>query len=140
MAPAALAALMGLGAWTFLHRRADLWLLLGVAAVVARLWTYHFVYDDVLILLPMLALYRLARAGPGPGNTDLAAGLLFAAGLGLALAPARMLNMGWPLDFAYEAAQAALWLAMLAFLGWQAARANAPQPGLATARAHIPPR
>jgi hypothetical protein len=57
---AALAMLGGLGVWTFVHRRADPWIVLGVGAVVARLWTYHRIYDDALLLLPMIALARIA--------------------------------------------------------------------------------
>ena len=38
--------LMGLGVWTYFHRRADLWILRGVTAVVARFWTYHRWYDE----------------------------------------------------------------------------------------------
>jgi hypothetical protein len=41
-----------------------LWLLLGVTALVARFWTYHRWYDDLLILLPMIALFRIAQQRP----------------------------------------------------------------------------
>ena len=39
MVPASALALGGLGVWTYRHRRLDVWVLLGVAALVARLWT-----------------------------------------------------------------------------------------------------
>ena len=38
----------GLGAWVYRFRRVDVWLLIGVSAVIARLWTYHRTYDDLL--------------------------------------------------------------------------------------------
>jgi hypothetical protein len=50
------------GAWSWRHRRADPWVLIGVAAIVARIWAYHRVYDDLLLVFPLIALYRLARS------------------------------------------------------------------------------
>jgi len=58
--PAALATFLWLGAWTYRYRGSDLWLRLGVTGVVARLWTYHNSYDDMLLLLPLLALLQIA--------------------------------------------------------------------------------
>lgn len=52
--------LAGLAAFTWWHRRVDVWLLLGIAAIVARLWTYHRVYDDGLMIVPLAASARLA--------------------------------------------------------------------------------
>ena len=52
--------LAGLAIFTWRYRRIDVWLLLGVAAIVARLWTYHRVYDDGLLIVAMIALARLA--------------------------------------------------------------------------------
>src|SRR3546814_1321292 len=49
------------GLWAWRHREADLWVRIGVAAIVARLWAYHRVYEDLLLVLPLIALYRLAR-------------------------------------------------------------------------------
>jgi len=54
--------LLLLGLWVYFNRHVDLWLLLGVTAILARLWTYHRWYDDLLILLPMLALFRIAKS------------------------------------------------------------------------------
>ncbi|HEY1267072.1 MAG TPA: glycosyltransferase 87 family protein, partial [Candidatus Binatia bacterium] len=59
--PVSFAAFAALGWWTHRSRAADVWLLLGVAAVFARFWTYHRHYDDILILLPAIALFRLAK-------------------------------------------------------------------------------
>jgi len=50
-----------LGLWTQLHRRVDPWLLLGVAAPVAGFCTYHRLYGDVLVLLPMVPLFHVAK-------------------------------------------------------------------------------
>ena len=58
------------GAWTWRHRRADPWILLGVCALAARLGWYHRVYDDALLLLPMIALVRIASSRGRAGGAD----------------------------------------------------------------------
>jgi hypothetical protein len=59
--PVAIVVSLGaLGAWLFRYRNADLWLRIGVTAIFTRLWTYHYFYDDVLLLLAMIALLRVA--------------------------------------------------------------------------------
>ncbi|MCX5966639.1 MAG: hypothetical protein NTV57_03140 [Cyanobacteria bacterium] len=59
--PVSVGILLALGAWIFRNRRADLWLLLGVTSIVARVWAYHRWYDDLLLLLPLIGLFRLTR-------------------------------------------------------------------------------
>jgi hypothetical protein len=86
---------VAMGAWALFRRRADVWLLMGVCALVARLWTYHRLYDDLLILLPMIALYRVAAAASGPSDRQrVVAGMLLGVTWALSLAPARVL--AWP--------------------------------------------
>ena len=60
MLPASAAMLLACGAWTYRHRHQDVWVLLAVAALVARLWTYHRIYDGVLMVIAEVALVRLA--------------------------------------------------------------------------------
>jgi hypothetical protein len=59
--PASLLLLAVAGAWVFRHRRADIWVLMGVTAIVARFWTYHRWYNDLLLIVPLIALFRLLR-------------------------------------------------------------------------------
>jgi hypothetical protein len=59
--PASLLILALTGAWVFRHRRADIWVLMGVTAVIARFWTYHRWYNDLLLIVPLIALFRLLR-------------------------------------------------------------------------------
>jgi hypothetical protein len=113
--PAALLALAALGLWTYRHRHVDLWLLLGVSAIVARLWTYHRWYDDLLILLPMVALFRIAKAGPSDGG-DVLAGVLFAITLLAMLAPGGLYLFPSPWNTIYMTGQVIIWLAVLFFL------------------------
>ena len=123
--PASFTVFAALALWVGAHRQADFWVLVGISALVARLWTYHSVYDDVLIILPLIAAYRLARAGPAGANRDVAAGLFFAAALAVSLAPARMINLPWPWNLPYEAALVTVWLALMIFLAWTARRPGA---------------
>jgi len=44
---ASLFLLGGLGFWVFCNRRKNMWLLIGITALVARFWTYHGWYDDL---------------------------------------------------------------------------------------------
>jgi hypothetical protein len=55
-----------------------LWLLIGVTAIVARFWTYHRPYDDLLMLLPAIALFSIGEAARGatPPSTSIAGALL----------------------------------------------------------------
>jgi hypothetical protein len=110
MFPASLVALLALGGWVRLHRGIDIWILLGVTALAARFWTYHGIYDDVLAVLPMVALFRAARTNPR-------AGVLLAVAVASMLLPARLHHFWphpWPLVFA--GVHAAVWLWMLVFL------------------------
>ena len=70
----------------------SVWLLLGVSAIVGHFGMHQRLYDDVLILVPMIALLRMAGAGRVEDGSDVAAGLLFA-GTWLTLhAPASLLR------------------------------------------------
>ncbi len=69
--PASLLIFVGLGAWTRKYRNSALWLRLGVVGLIARLWTYHNSYDDMLLILPMLALLEIAAKNhPKTTETD----------------------------------------------------------------------
>jgi glycosyl transferase family 87 len=130
---ASLILLLSMGVWSHRYRRADVWLMLGVAGLVARLWTYHGVYDDALVLPAMVALFRIARRGPLPDGSDAAAGLLFAINWALALAPASLLVFRAPWPFLFELALASTWIATLASLMIHARadqRADAQPPPL----------
>lgn len=112
-----------LALWTYRRRAADLWLLVGVAALVARFWTYHRVYDDVLIVLAMLALFRVAKRGATHRGDDVVAALLLALTITVMLLPASMETsaLGW----LYVGSHVATWLLALAFLVRSAATTHA---------------
>jgi hypothetical protein len=114
--PTALIVLAALGIWVWRHQQTDIWILLGVTAIVARIWAYHSWYDDVLILLPMIALYRVAKNAGMMGNCDVIAGVLFALLLLFSLAPGGLYLFPEPLATIYVTAQVILWLVVLLFL------------------------
>jgi hypothetical protein len=125
-----------LGIWVNGNRHADLWILLGVSGIVARLWTYHRMYDDLLILLPMIALYRVAKQGYQVNRGSGIAGILFVCGwIGLEM-PGTLGRMSFPWNLPYDIGQTIIWSAMLVFLIIYARQTKRPtvveQQGLAS--------
>ena len=118
--PAALCVFLGLGIWCFRHRHTDLWLQLGVVALVARLWIYHRLYDDLLIILPMMALLRVAKEGVSSANRDLQAGVLIFLSWGALLIPGTLYRLPSPLGLPFRIVQIVIWILMLVFLILQA--------------------
>jgi hypothetical protein len=139
MLPASLFLFAALGAWTFRFRRTDVWILLGVSALVARFWCYHRWYDDLLILLPMIALFRIAKRAPSNDGSGRRAGLLLVLVLLTMVAPGGLYLLPPPLNTLYLTVQVSIFLTVLLFLLWQAPRFERhPEPelrsGIAAAR------
>jgi len=105
-----------LGLWTWRRRKADVWVLLGVAGLFARFWTYHRWYDDLLVLPALVCLFRLAKVGPRDGGTDVIAGVLLAVSLPFLLAPGGQYLLPSPWVDVYLILQTVTWLATLVFL------------------------
>jgi hypothetical protein len=105
-----------LGAFVYSCRRADIWLLIGVTALIARFWTYHQWYDDLLILLPLIALFRVAKSAACPAAISMQAGSILGACMVLMLAPGGHFTLPSPWLLVYQSALVAVWLIMLAFL------------------------
>jgi hypothetical protein len=118
--PASVLVLCLLGVWTYAHRDADIWVSLGVIAIVARMGVYHMVYDDLLVLLPMVALFRIAKRGEAEGGSDLVAGVLLAVLVLAMLAPARLQFSSSPWLPLFVAGHVSVWLVVLLFLLRQA--------------------
>ena len=123
-----------LGVWVYRYRRVDLWVQLGVIAIVARFWAYHRQYDDVVVVLALVALFRIATGVVGEVGASAvtateaarepqvraAATALIATCMLFMLLPARL---GWappPGRQIFEVSHTASWLGMLVFLGWWA--------------------
>ena len=128
--PSSLVTLAALGLWTYRHRHRDIWILLGVTALVARLWTYHRLYDDLLILFPMVTLFRIVKRGPSDDGGDVVAGALLAITILTTLAPTRLYYFWpspWPLLF--TSGHVITWIAVLIFLLNQARRETSAKIG-----------
>ncbi len=117
------------GVWAYRNRRVPPILLIGAMAVFARLWTYHRLYDDIVVYLGMAALFQIARHAEGSArSTRTAAVLLLLCWIG-ALAPARVLRYGVPWDWAFASGQSLVWSLTLLFLLVHIHRARTAAPG-----------
>jgi hypothetical protein len=113
---ATLLVLGGLGLWVYVYRRIDLWILMGVTGLVARLWTYHGWYDDLLVLLPMIALFRWIKRRGGIDGYTFLAGALLGMTLLVTIAPGGKYLLPAPFDSIYVTVQNCVWIADLGFL------------------------
>ena len=115
---ASLTALLALGWWTC-YRAPDAgpWVRLGVAALVARFWTFHYRYDDMLVLVSAVALIRIVNREP----LDRGAAVMLALLTATLLIPARLFFPPSPWQ-AIEGVQTVVWLAALGYLVHRARR------------------
>jgi hypothetical protein len=127
--PATLAILVAFGGWVLRYRNVDFWILLGVAALVTRLGFHHRLYDDLLLLIPMVSLFRVARAGAETDGVRVLAGILFGLTWATLMAPAQLFTYSPPVPTLTEAGQAVVWIAVLIFLLAAARRDAAARPG-----------
>jgi hypothetical protein len=118
--PASLIALGLVGAWARRHRHADPWLQLGVVALAARLWVHHRWYDDLLVLMPLVALLRLGHAGAAGTWPWLALGTL------TLLAPGGQYLVPPPWAGRFVVLQTCVWLGVLWRLHVAAREAGRP--------------
>jgi hypothetical protein len=120
--PAAFLVLSATALWVWRNRSADLWLLLGVTGLVSRLWMYHRPFDDLLLLLPAIALLRVAADRTAGDAVRAPAGMLL--GLTwLSTIVSRIPLREYPnLQQLLDGFQGLTWLAVLAFLLWEVRR------------------
>jgi hypothetical protein len=84
--------------------------------------TYHAWYDDLLILIPLIALFRMAKE-PSANHLAMQAGALLGAGVLAMLAPGGLYLFPAPWNTVYTTAQVVVWSAMLALFLRRAAAA-----------------
>jgi hypothetical protein len=116
MLPASLVVLGILGVWVRRHRQGDLWILMGVSAIATRFWAYHRWYDDLLLLFPLVALFRIAKTSRRGESRGTWAGVLFALTLGSTLAPGGLYVLPDSWRQSYLIGQAVIWTSVLVFL------------------------
>lgn len=120
-----------LGITIFWFRSADLWVLIGITTITARLWTYHQWFDDLLITQAMIALFRFANSSSIPLATRVTAGILAGACILLMLAPGGHFLLPYPWVTGYLTLLTLIWLAILAFLvrqAWLQRKGSLPFP------------
>jgi hypothetical protein len=126
--PASLTVLALVGVWTFIHRRSDVWLLFGVLAIVSRMWSHHHWYDDVLLIAPLIPLYRIANDEPEHSYEGQAAAALMMAMAVLGAAPASWQAYPPPWGNLIRGSNTLTWTVVLVFLAWRARRSRASGP------------
>jgi hypothetical protein len=114
--PAAALCLLGLSLWMYRHRFADLWVAIGVTALVARFYTYHGRYDDVLIVLPMMTLFRIAKTSEWSERERRRARWLLGLSFPLMIAPGGLYLLPWPWNRVFVGVQSCVWFLILVFL------------------------
>jgi len=114
MLPASLFMFGLAGLWTAIYRWACPWILLSVAAIVARLWVDHQVFDDLLLWIPLIALFRLTQLDATLW-VRLTAAILFALNWFSLIAPARFLTPDHYLSSVAVPVQTTVWLGTLLF-------------------------
>jgi hypothetical protein len=114
--PASLAVLTILGVWVYRHRKGEFWALMGVSAIAARFWAYNRWYDDLLLLFPIVALFRIAKTSRRGETTRTWACVLFALTLASTLAPGGLYVLPDAWRPAYLLGQSLIWAGVLAFL------------------------
>ena len=112
-------------AWVVRRRTAPVWTQLGVVGIATVLCTYHAWYDHAVLLLPLVALQRIATGlDPGGLAPRRARGLAVLLGLSL-LAPGGLYLLPHPLNNAYVVTQTVVWLIAAAALVRHARRPSA---------------
>lgn len=125
IALATLIVLILTGIWVWWYRRCSVWMLMGVVGIITRFYTYHGWYDDLVLLLPMIALVKIARDSAKQRNGgSRMAGFLFVAMLMSLLAPGGGYLFPYPWNNVYLITQSVLWIGVLIFL---ATRMRAPE-------------
>ncbi|VEP16712.1 conserved membrane hypothetical protein [Hyella patelloides LEGE 07179] len=108
------------GIWLYFHRYVDLWLLIGITALISRFWAYHRVYDDLVIILPMVTLFRLAKQTTMDRTARTLSGIVLAIATCSILVPDRLRLLNPPWDLLFKGGQVTVWFLMLGFLVFQA--------------------
>jgi hypothetical protein len=117
---ASLLILGALGCWVYFNRMGDLWILIGTAGIVARIWSYHGLYDDPLILLPFITLFRIAKRTSASDRCRVTAGVLMILTWAALETPIHLLRaFPLPLEELFKIFLPILWTSLLIFILFQ---------------------
>jgi hypothetical protein len=127
MLAASVVMLGAFGLWAWRYRHVAPFHVLGVSAIVSRLWIHHRAFDDVVLVVVAVVLFRIAREAWGRGREATVAVLLLGAIYALGHAPYAYLSGERPvLWLVTEVGRTVAWLAALGFLVWHAALGRRP--------------
>ena len=112
------------GLWVLWRRRASVWTLMAVTAIVALFSGYHAWYDHVILTLPLLALYRHAKL-----EASITSAVLFALLFVFLLAPGGVYFLPVTLSNVYVVLQTLVLLCVMAHLMRSAGREHVAAPG-----------
>jgi hypothetical protein len=89
---------------------------MGVTAVTSRLWVKHWSQDDLLILLPMITLFRIAKSNQQANQNNVIAGTLLAVTILAMLVPHSLQNFPLPWNLLFTIGNPIVWILILGFL------------------------
>ncbi len=105
-----------LGWWVYINRKRDIYMVAGVVALFSRLFAYHAVYDDVIVIFAILAIVRLSQqkniAFPYRFSLECLVGI----NVLVMLMPARMQHYPQPFEFLFIWGHGIIWLLDFAIL------------------------
>ncbi len=116
----AFAVFFMLGFWVWHYRTADIWLLAGVTAFAARLWIFTRVYGDFLILIPLIAVFRILKKASVTSFETVMGAVLFWLTLGILTAPGDYFEDRWVWNVQFRIMYTTVWLTLLGYLWYHA--------------------
>jgi hypothetical protein len=120
-----------LGIWLFIHRKIDIWIQIGVAAFVAHIWAYHRSFDDLIQILSLVGLYRIAGNERERETFRIASAVFFVLCWAALLIPARLFDARTESANVIEGTQIAIFAATCAFMIIAGHRARKSAEGIA---------
>ena len=98
------------------NQNEDFWLLLGITAIFARVWVYHKVYDDVLLIVPIISLVRITGNIDRDKRVRMVSLTLLIITVATMLMPATIFQHIDYYNFIFNSTHIITWLLLLAFL------------------------
>lgn len=107
--PISIGIWFALGVWIWRYRKADLWILLAVTTLVVRFWSYHRAYDNLFIVIPEIALWRMIHFQTKTRGSNSVAAVLLAVNVLVTIAIISTAPLSGWLAILIQAAQGITW-------------------------------
>lgn len=128
---------LGLGIWIFVQRKKNIWFLLAVTAIVTRLWGYHLLYDNALLIPVEIALLLLVKREKLESSIGLAALMFLGLNFLVILPPGNLVGQAKAVQVALVLMQASVWLSTLLFFLWIVAEEKSQPDGVRNGNATL---